>query len=178
MKIRRLAWPLAAVAAAIGAAALAVGCGGDSDDAAGDTASDRRMEAALDWAKCMRENGANVPDPRIGANGLIQIGPRPGEDAPSEATMRRAAKECDDILRRGGPGRPPSAEERERMEQAALEHARCMRKHGVDVPDPRFDGEGGGVAIEIDPERMSSPAWRAAEKACGSLLGRAPAPSE
>ena len=172
MSTRRRAWPVVTGAALLAALALAaVGCGGGSDEAAaGGDASDKRMDAALEWSKCMRENGADVPDPQVGQGGLLQIGPRPGQNAPSEATMRRAAKECEGILRDAGPGKPPGAVDRARMEAAALEHARCMRKHGIDMPDPQFDREGGGVAIQIDPKQTSSPAWKAAEKACGSLL--------
>ena len=180
MKSGRRLWPVAAGATLLAAVAVAAaGCGGGSDEAStGSNANDRRMDAALDWSRCMRENGVDVPDPQVGSGGLIQIGPRPGENAPPEATMRRAAEKCDEHLQRGGPGRAPSAADRARMEEAALAHARCMRKHGIDMPDPQFDSEGGGAAIRIDPKQTSSPAWNAAEKACNSLLERGPGQSE
>ena len=177
---QRRPWLVVTGVALLAALALAAaGCGGGSDEAAaGGDENDKRMDAALEWSKCMRENGANVPDPPVGQGGLLQIGPRPGQNAPSEATMRRAAKECEGILRDAGPGKPPSAADRARMEAAALEHARCMRKHGIDMPDPQFNSEGGGFAIRVDPKKMSSPAWKAAEKACGNLLGEGVARSE
>jgi hypothetical protein len=60
----------------------------------------------------------------------------------------------------------------------ALAMSRCMRSHGVpNFPDPQFqNGPGGGVGIRlggagIDP---NSPAFQAAQKACGSILGDAP----
>jgi hypothetical protein len=48
-----------------------------------------------------------------------------------------------------------------------------MREHGVDMPDPQFD-ENGGIGImvggpdgpRIDPETMQS-----AQEACGGLIG-------
>jgi hypothetical protein len=36
----------------------------------------------------------------------------------------------------------PSAEEEAKMRDGALKWAKCMRDHGVDVPDPTFDGNG------------------------------------
>ncbi len=54
----------------------------------------------------------------------------------------------------------------------ALAFARCMREHGVDMPDPRVGGEGGGVAVTIDPEQMRSPGFKRAEKACGTPVGK------
>jgi hypothetical protein len=61
----------------------------------------------------------------------------------------------------------------------ALRFAACMRSHGVpDFPDPQIQtGPGGGVGVRIggpgsgiDP---SSPAFQAAQKACGALFGGA-----
>jgi len=52
-------------------------------------------------------------------------------------------------------------------EDALLAFARCMREHGVDLPDPQLSGNGGGQVVAIDP---TTPAFRAAEKACEPLL--------
>ena len=51
------------------------------------------------------------------------------------------------------------------MEESMLKFARCMREHGVDVPDPK-PGEGiriGGPGSELDPE---DPSFQKAQKAC------------
>jgi hypothetical protein len=54
-------------------------------------------------------------------------------------------------------------------EQAALDFARCMRRHGVDMPDPTGDGmvfrKGSGQGP--DPE---SSEFQAADRACGHHL--------
>jgi hypothetical protein len=46
-----------------------------------------------------------------------------------------------------------------------------MREHGIDMPDPQFDNNGGSMRIGpdsgIDP---TSSEFQAAEKACQSLL--------
>lgn len=57
-------------------------------------------------------------------------------------------------------------------QQAALDWAECMREHGVDVPDPEFNDDG-GVTVEgssaggepADPEKME-----AANKKCQHFL--------
>ena len=55
-----------------------------------------------------------------------------------------------------------------------------MRDHGIDMPDPQISEGGAGVRIggpdggsgpRLDPE---DPEFQAAEKACGSLMGKRP----
>ena len=173
--MRRTLLPLVLLAALL--ALVTAGCGGsDNGDSAAPSADDRRMDAALEWASCMRKNGANVPDPQIGANGMVRIGPDPDDaNAPSEAVMAKAGKACDQHLKGmvAGAGQRPSPEQQAEMERQALEFARCMREHGVDMPDPQIGGGGGGVAVTLDPEQMRSPAFKRAEKACGTPLGGA-----
>ena len=171
---KRTLLPLLLVAALF--ALVAAGCrgGNDNGDSEARSADDKRMDAALEWAACMRKNGANVADPQIDANGMVRIGPDPDDaNPPSEAVMAKASKACDQHLEGmvAGAGQKPSAEQQARMEREALRFARCMREHGVEMPDPRV-AEGGGMAVTLDPEQMSSPAFKRAEKACGTPLAR------
>jgi hypothetical protein len=70
----------------------------------------------------------------------------------------------------------PSTTEPVDSEQALLEFAACMREHGVDMPDPQID-ENGGVQIEIggvgagpgDPD-----VFQEAQEACAELMPRGP----
>jgi hypothetical protein len=51
-----------------------------------------------------------------------------------------------------------------------------MRSHGVpNFPDPTFP-HGGGVGIQLNGNGIdpNSPAFQAAQKACGSIFGGAP----
>jgi hypothetical protein len=54
-------------------------------------------------------------------------------------------------------------------EEAALAFARCMRKHGIDVPDP---GPNGAITVNGRPG-MGREKMEQAQKACGGLLQRA-----
>ena len=72
-----------------------------------------------------------------------------------------------------GPGNaPPLSED---AEQAMLDFARCMREHGIDMPDP---GEGGlisrvGADGELDPR---SEEFQEAQEACRQHLEGLPQP--
>src|SRR5919198_1218149 len=61
-------------------------------------------------------------------------------------------------------------------QEAALEFAKCMREHGVDMPDPKF-GKGGIVVQKnasgdtgVDPD---DPTFKAAQKACQPIVDKA-----
>jgi hypothetical protein len=110
-------------------------CGGsDSTGDSGDTEADRR-EAALKFARCMREHGIDMPDPKFGPGGNVGIeisGGRAGKLA-----INRAEEACSKYLEDvRGPELSP-AQEREFRENA-LKFARCMREQGIDMPDPTF----------------------------------------
>ena len=164
------------------AAFVLAGCGGsagaDRDVASGGSGKSTastvkkkdRQQAALDFARCMREHGVDMPDPQVGEDGLVKLGPGDGA-TPGQAMEidKEADKACRHLLGEGlqdGPRGKPDPKEQER----ALKFARCMREHGANVPDPKF--EGGGTAFEIgegfDP---SSPSFREAQEACKQYFG-------
>jgi hypothetical protein len=149
----------------VAAVALVAGCGGD--DTPTRPAADANRQAMLDYARCMRENGIDMPDPQFeGGKVTTKIG-RPGKKIDPD-TMRRAEQACakhrEDI-------EPPelSDEDKQQFRQAALEHARCMRENGVEnFPDPTFD-ENGGAQIRIGKGvKPDSPTFRKAAEACES----------
>jgi hypothetical protein len=156
-----LTLPLAAASIALGA------CGGGDPAAAG--TSDRRAEfreAAVKFAKCMREHGVDMPDPQPGQGGRITLG-GPGMSAQDQSKMESAQKACQKILE---SVKPPemSAEQEQKFKNQALKFARCMREHGINMPDPQFQG-GGRITQRmqegVDP---SSQRFRDAAKACSN----------
>ncbi len=125
--------------------------------------SEEAEEAMLEFAKCMREQGIDMPDPD--AKGLFRIEPDQGFD-PQSAKFREAREACEKYLAEMGPPPELSEEDRKKMEEQMLAFAKCMREQGVDMPDPKF--EEGGFTFEIDPGEMdpSDPDFRAAEQEC------------
>jgi hypothetical protein len=174
---------LAVVAGAIALAlALALtGCGGsdDSDGVAsltdttgqsttgdgqgsgnsGDADRDRE-QAALDYARCMREHGVDMPDP---VNGRFEF----KNERRDQRKFEEAQQACQDILRDAAP--PVDEEQEAEMREAALSFAKCMRQHGVDMPDPTFP-EGGGVRMRMPEGTEDDPQFEQAQKACQSIL--------
>lgn len=163
-----------------GAALALAACGDDAGGAGQAAEAGRARAAALEFARCMRANGVDMPDPRSGESGELIVGGPPGDaDAAQEppAKMEAAHKACQKHL---ADLEPPemSPEKAREFKARALEHARCMRENGVDFPDPQF-GEGGEARIEIGPGNGSgvdprSPAFQAAQEQCEKLLGGGP----
>jgi hypothetical protein len=138
-------------------------------DGTATTGTQDPQEAALAFAKCMREHGVNVPDP--GADGGIQLNVGPGDDS---AKVEKAQKACQPLLENAAP--QLSEEQQSVMQDAALAFARCMRKHGIDMPDPQF-GDGGIVTQQgsrggagPDPD---DPKFKAAQEACQPIMDKA-----
>ena len=140
-RLTYLTLPLAVASIALGA------CGGGSDDATAGT-GDRRAEfreAALKFAKCMRAHGVDMPDPE--PNGGIRIG-GPDMGPQDRQKLEDAQKACQSILEKV---RPPelSQEDQQKFKDQALKFARCMREHGIDMPDPQFQS-GGRMTQRMD----------------------------
>jgi hypothetical protein len=194
----------------------------DSESAQGDDNDDAEAEL-LDWVECMRDQGIDLPDPTRDENGnLVLEGPgiRLGGGDAQGSTSRDDTddqgdqpavdpEEMDAAMQ--ACGQPPalgpndiSDEDRQAMEQDALEFAECMRDQGIeDFPDPDFSnlGPGGepqrhradnndngddnagdgsprvflGPFGEID---MNDPDTRAAFEACQDLLGGPEMPTQ
>jgi hypothetical protein len=143
-----------------------------SDEDNEETDEADREEAALEWAKCMREHGIDVPDPQFNARGgtEIRVG-GPGFNPDSEK-FRKAQEECGTPFGREGPP-ALSDEERQQFQDTMLEFAKCMREHGVDMPDPEF-GEGGRGVFRMGPgpgaSAGESKTFEEAQEACQPIL--------
>jgi hypothetical protein len=140
---------------------------GDKDD---------MQQAALDFAKCMREHGIDFPDPQFTGDGgmVFSAGAEPGS-GPDRDEMEAAQKACQPIMDRAQANLPPpDPKELEEQKEQILAFAKCMREHGIDFPDPTFDGKG-GVQIQIDGEGSgmdpNSPAMKKANEECSKATG-------
>jgi hypothetical protein len=173
--------------AAVGAA-LALGACGSSDDDGGSPTSgasrqDKAFEGALKFSKCMRDHGVDFPDPqRVGSGGIKITGRNIN---PNDPKTKSAQSACQKYMQIGG-GETIDPARRAKLQESALKFARCMREHGVDMPDPQLSGKGGltfqagpgsgggnsgpgkGKGLGVNPD---SPKFKAADKACNHLLG-------
>lgn len=68
-----------------------------------------------------------------------------------------------------GDGETPAAEGSPSMsiEESAAAFAKCMREHGVDMPDPEINGEGIGISV---PQGTDPQAVDAATQACKQYM--------
>jgi hypothetical protein len=158
-------------------AALSMGvaaCGGTDEEPASASAGspnsgdqEKMREAQLKFAQCMRANGVEkFPDPDANGGTRIAVGPDSGID-PEE--FEAASKKCEQYR---SDIRPQLSEAQQaEFKEKALEHARCMREHGIDFPDPEFSG-GGKVTQRLEKGRVdpNDADFKAAEKECGSGL--------
>ncbi|MCW3015539.1 MAG: hypothetical protein JWO02_2631 [Solirubrobacterales bacterium] len=154
--------------AATAATLLLTACGGGSG---GDGASAGQPDDAkrLAFAACMRKAGVDV-QVQGGSGGAERSTVRvPKGIAP--ARMEKIQGDC--AKKTGGGPKAPSKAEQAKFLDQALKFSRCMRAHGVDLPDPQATGTGGIVMKAgpggggIDP---SSPAFQRAQKACESFM--------
>lgn len=177
---RHRSMTLLAGVAALGASLAITACGSSSKGKDGLPNKQEMQADGVKFAKCMREHGvdAEVSTGPGGGVGLsIHVSGKPqggkGEDGAASGPppgVEAAQRACKHFLPNEGepPKLSPAEEAKER--QAALKFARCMRSHGVDIPDP---GSSGAVEIggNVDPHTAT---FEAAQKACQSLIGKLP----
>jgi hypothetical protein len=178
MKIRL--WCAAIVAALALAGCGGGGAGGDgvatlsgksaSNSPTSTTVKKTMAEAARDFAKCMRAHGINMPDPKVSGDGgsvQIQVGTGGGSQ-PNSQKLNAAQKACQHFMAAAGPngGKRPDAAAQHKMQQQALAFARCMRAHGVDMPDPVFGADGSVRQAGPKVASKDDKAFRDATKAC------------
>lgn len=163
-KALALASTIAVVAAALS------GCGGSSSSstassnpaaggsAATPTASSNKLER---FARCMRSHGTpNFPDPT--SQGTFNL--------PTSLTASPQFKAADDACKSLAPAGPLSGQAPTTAQlNQALKFVHCMRKQGVNLPDPTPQGSFKNklTASGIDP---NSPQFKQGLYSCRSLL--------
>jgi hypothetical protein len=132
------------------------------------------ITAMRNFAKCMRENGVNMSDPvQDGGGSRVEVR---GDKNLTPEKQQAADAKCRHLQPNGG--KPPTHS----PEQVAQErkHAKCMREHGINMPDPDDEGKvvmkataspgsSGTFSVGGDP---NSQKFKDADKACRHLLPR------
>ena len=153
----------------IGAAVLALGllAGCDSSEGGGEAAglakTDEIGRAAVQFAQCMRDHGYPVPDPSFDQDGLPQYGENLRSITKNEDFDRIRASCAEPLAAAYQAAGIPNA--KKVSPEDLLGFARCMREHGIDIPDPTTE-----EPLSIPKTAFSSPAWQPAKQACESLL--------
>lgn len=134
-------------------------------------------EALLAFAQCMRENGADMEDPTVDADGNLVFGrfggQEPGQVSDEDREARGAAREaCSAELEGAALGFREV--DQTALQDNLLAFAQCMRDNGYEeMEDPDFTafgagGEGGGGPFgDID---ASDPEFNAAQDACSDII--------
>lgn len=153
----------AAIAAVLGFAVLAAGCGGTNGS--GRAASGSIKSKFVAYSRCMRSHGvSDFPDPTTPAGGGVafSINGGGGSDLnPSNPTYKTANRACGSLL----PAGVQSATEPSPKIAAEVRWARCMRSHGVpSFPDPNSQG-----AFDSAKFDDTTPAFHTASIACTTL---------
>jgi hypothetical protein len=135
-----------------------------------------KVASMLAFASCMRSHGVpNFPDTPNRGGLTIEITPQSASvngiqvNAPA---FQAAMRNCRADLPNGGNPGPLSAS----MRAAALRFSRCMREHGLsNFPDPTFSS-GGEIQLRGAGIDHNSPAFKAAQATCGTIIGKAGGP--
>jgi hypothetical protein len=142
----------------------------DGDDGGATTTTVSRTaidEAALEFSRCMRDNGIDVPDIEFGSDGAPTL--RPEDIAGIDLTspeFEEAFATCIGTLQAAGAAQIELDPELQALVQDQLqEFSACMRDNGVeDFPDPDFTG---GQAYPISAFlQFEDEAFQTALEAC------------
>lgn len=98
----------------------------------GDPADQKADEDKMrQYAKCMREHGIDMPDPKTDGDGGVMMGVPAGK-AEDRDKMAKADEACRKHLPNGGEPPEMTAEDIDNMRETA----KCLRELGYDVADP------------------------------------------
>lgn len=113
-------------------------------------------EQMLQFTRCMRQNGVDLPDP-----GSSDTDARTRAMKMDRKALEKAFKAC----QKYAPAKMLDLRNDPDTRKALLNYAKCMRKHGIDMPDPGTNG-----TMNFDKKLLQSPKYDAANKACGDEI--------
>jgi hypothetical protein len=137
--------------------------GGTSTAASGNQKASEE-EQAFEFVACMREHGIDLPDPEPDGEGGYKLGL--GDIDRDDPALLPALEACRDLL----PDSVRDVADDPKTQDQLREFAKCMREHGIDLPDPDPNGGFGKALADIDRD---SPAFQKAAKACEDKLPQA-----
>lgn len=121
--------------------------GADQDTPARKKASDAATvgEQLLAYAHCMRDHGvADYPDPKVTTSGRPHFDEGPGtfDELEDNAHFEKAQSACRSKQPAFAGQFERTVEEQAEQRASLLAFARCMRRQGIEFPNPTFDANG------------------------------------
>jgi hypothetical protein len=119
----------------------------------------------FEFSTCMRDEGIDVGDPTVDADGNVSLG-TPMNMITDHGALMRAYEACRDLL--DGRALGHGGEDRTAVHDRLVEFAKCVRENGYyQLPDPDFSGTSSDIFPGLDRD---DPAYQAAEQVCEGLL--------
>jgi len=146
-----------------------------SNAASSDTGADQTdEERALAFTQCMRDEGVDLADPVVNADGSVELF-RPGGNNnvdPNDPTAAEAVEVCGELIA-GASFLPGAGLDQSEIEDTLLDFAQCLRDLGFDVDDPDLSGgfAGGPAAIFGDNFDPTDPANSDPVQECQAAFG-------
>ena len=101
-------------------------------------------EIVTRFTSCMRDQGFDIPDPVLNADGTIDLTAlrqsmvQASGFQPGNAKTREAFEACIPLISGATFAQPPSQEDQIELQDNILAFAQCLRDNGISVPDPDF----------------------------------------
>ena len=147
----------------------------DTEDTKVQSAEDESIpgeEAVLAFTECLRDEGLDIDDPDIDAEGNL-VAPSMHTIAAESldiSAVHAAFNECEGFLENVAFGL--SSEDLTGREDELLAFAVCMRENGYDMPDPVFSGDGhSGAGPFGDALDTDDPDFQTAVESCDDIVG-------
>lgn len=144
--------------------------GGEGD---GETSTPEEVDAEaamLEFAQCLRDQGIDVEDPTVDADGNV-LPPRPagGFDDIDREALGTAQQECAHLLE--GVSLGFADIDQTELQDQLVEFTACLRDQGLDVDDPNFSEGGFGGRTILGDLNPDDPEVAEALDACSDVLG-------
>ncbi len=101
-------------------------------------------EITTEFAECMRDEGFNIPDPELNADGTVDFSAmrqsifQDPKFNPQNRRTSTALQSCLPLLQNATFARARQPENDVELQDNLLEFAQCIRDKGYDIPDPDF----------------------------------------
>lgn len=129
-------------------------------------------ESVLVFTACLRDEGLDIDDPAVDAEGnLVPSTPHAiAAETLDMAAVHSAFDVCQGFLDNVTFGL--STEDLTGREDELLAFAVCMRDNGYDIPDPDFSGNGhSGAGPFGDAVDTDDPVFQTAAQSCNGIIG-------